>query len=76
MKDKILDVDFDVENLSKEELCKTLETVRKQLASISNEIISAKKSGLKTEELEKQKKQLSRKLYQVRLQMFFKRDSC
>ena len=76
MKDKILDIDFDVEKLSKEELGNTLENVRKQLASVSTKIISAKNNGLETDELEKQKKQLSRKLYQVRLQMFFKKDSC
>lgn len=74
--DNILSINFDVENLSQEELSEARKTIIKNYISVERQKATAKKLNQDTQGLDKQKKYLSRLLYKVTVQQILERDSC
>ena len=75
--DNILSINFDVENLSQEELSEARKTIITNYISVERQKATAKKLNQDTQGLDKQKKYLSRLLYKVTVQQsILERDSC
>ena len=75
--DNILNINFDVKNLSQEELSEARKTIIKNYISVERQKTTAKKLNQDTQYLDKQKKYLNRLLYKVTVQQsILERDSC